>query len=116
MPDTQAASKRRTLEGVRVIDLTWLLAGPGGTRILATLGAEVIRVEWGDPRALDFLRYTGPFPKNLVASDVDQSVTAGSTSNGVNRSGNFKNINPDQLGTPLNQNHPQRRTNLHLLL
>src|SRR5260370_26015365 len=106
MPDTQASSTRRVLEGVRVIDLTWLLAGPGGTRILATLGAEVIRVEWGDPRALDFLRYSGPFPKNLVGSDVDQSVTAGSTSNGVNRSGNFNNINPRQCGITLNLHHP----------
>ena len=116
MPDTQASSKRRALEGVRVIDLTWLLAGPGGTRILATLGAEVIRVEWGDPRALDFLRYTGPFPKNLVGSDVDQSVTAGSTSNGVNRSGNFNNINAGKFGITLNLNHPKGREILKQLV
>src|SRR5260370_6339468 len=98
MPDTQASSKRRALEGVRVIDLTWLLAGPGGTRILATLGAEVIRVEWGDPRALDFLRYTGPFPKNLVGSEVDQSVTAGTTSHVGNPNGHLNNIHTGKFG------------------
>ena len=51
--------KRRPLEGVRIADLTWLLAGAGGPRLLASLGAEVIRIEWRD--RLDFLRYMPPF-------------------------------------------------------
>ena len=49
----------RPLEGVRVADLTWLLAGAGGPRLLASLGAEIIRIEWRD--RLDFLRYMPPF-------------------------------------------------------
>ena len=40
------------LQGVRVTDLTWLLASAGTTTILASLGAEVIRLEW--PERLDF--------------------------------------------------------------
>ncbi|MGF1597578.1 MAG: CoA transferase [Acidimicrobiales bacterium] len=35
----------RALEGIRVVDLSWVLAGPIGTRLLASFGAEVLRVE-----------------------------------------------------------------------
>jgi crotonobetainyl-CoA:carnitine CoA-transferase CaiB-like acyl-CoA transferase len=40
------------LRGIRVIDFCWVLAGPLGTRILANLGAEVIRIMPSSDRAL----------------------------------------------------------------
>ncbi len=39
------ADPARALEGLRVVDFGWVLAAPIGTRILASFGAEVIRVE-----------------------------------------------------------------------
>ena len=46
------------LSGVRIVDLTQMLAGPYGSMLLADLGAEVIKIE--DPRGGDPTRRIGP--------------------------------------------------------
>jgi crotonobetainyl-CoA:carnitine CoA-transferase CaiB-like acyl-CoA transferase len=56
----------QALEGVRVVDFCWMIAGPLGTRILANFGADVLRVESG-PRA---------YPDNFPAGVKDPSVGA----------------------------------------
>lgn len=53
VPDPPAAGTAlRPLHGIRVLDLTRVLAGPVATRFLAQLGAEVLRidpVDWDEP-------------------------------------------------------------------
>lgn len=52
-------SERQPLEGVKVLDLSRVYAGPGGSMILADLGADVIRIE--APNGTDSMRDWVPF-------------------------------------------------------
>ena len=59
--------RERPLEGLRVLELGSLIAGPFATRIMAEFGAEVIKVEkpgTGDP--LRTWRYVDPRTKTSL--------------------------------------------------
>ncbi|MFJ9390803.1 CoA transferase [Nocardioides sp. NPDC101246] len=94
------------LQGVRVLDFTWMLASAGATRFLAALGADVIKVEWhknldprrgGNPVGGREAREaaTGPVPSQWPA-DLGGPVGA-----------QYNNKNPGKRGISLNVKHPK---------
>ena len=78
------------LEGIRIADFTWWIAGTMCTRLLAAFGAEVIKIESTVQR--DQIR--------------DLPWTRPGTS-GVNASQAFNGINPGKYGITLNPKHPK---------
>lgn len=83
---------RAPLEGLRVLDFTWVGAGPIATKVLAEFGAEVIKVE--SATRPDPLRRTAPF-----APGDDP----------LERSGYFADRNAGKRSIALDMTHPRAR-------
>ena len=86
------APQRLPLDGVRVVDFCWLIAGPLATRSLAHFGAEVIKIE--SQARIDFIRNGGPRPESNPSPNI---------------AGVFNDINTSKLSVALDMRTPRAR-------
>jgi crotonobetainyl-CoA:carnitine CoA-transferase CaiB-like acyl-CoA transferase len=93
------ATKPLPLAGIRVADFTWAIAGPQAARVLADLGAEVIRVE--NEAHLDSSR---------LGSQGDRETDS------YNTRPLFNNLNRNKLSITANLNHPSGRAVVERLI
>ncbi len=78
----------QALSDVKVLDLTWHIAGPYCTKLLADYGADVLKVE--RPGEGDPTRRRGPFPGDHPHPE---------------KSGLFLHVNTNKLGITLDLEH-----------
>jgi crotonobetainyl-CoA:carnitine CoA-transferase CaiB-like acyl-CoA transferase len=92
LPSSGAVDPDRPLAGLKVLDFTWVYAGPAATRCLADYGATVVRIE--TQQRIDGVRLVNP------QKDGEH---------GLERSGNYANANAGKLGLSLNLSTPEAR-------
>src|SRR5580692_4105725 len=80
------------LDGIHVLDLSWVMVGPASARYLADLGADVIKVE--SSRRIDPVRTLGPFKDGR---------------SGPERSVSYHNLNAGKRCITLDIRKPQGR-------
>src|SRR5882757_4762043 len=80
------------LSDVKILDFTWVMAGPAATRMLADFGATIVRVE--SPTRVDTARTLHPRHHNQAETEA---------------SGCFGNNNAGKLGITLDLGKPEGR-------
>ena len=92
LTETTPAARLRPLNGITVIDVTRVVAGPYCAQMLADLGATVIKVE--HPSDPDYVRSFPPFVEGADPSGPNAG------------SGYFAQYNRHKLGVSLDLKHP----------
>ena len=105
-PATPALSphgKPFALQGIRILDFSWFLASAGGTRFLAALGAESLKVEWKEnpDTRLAAMAPVGGREARRNATGPLQGVTD------PDMGGQFNNKNSGKRGISLNIRDPR---------
>jgi benzylsuccinate CoA-transferase BbsF subunit len=80
------------LEGIRVLDMSWVMVGPVSGRYFADLGADVVKIE--SRSRIDPLRTLGPFKDGKP---------------GPERSVSYHNLNAGKRGLAINIKEPRGR-------
>ena len=93
MAQVQEPASPQALAGVRVLDFTWVRAGPWGTRWLGSLGAQVIKAEWTE----------------IQRGSRGGMATPPDVAPNLNTSGFFNDTNANKLGITLNVRSPRGR-------
>ena len=91
--EARALTGPRPLDGIRVLDFTWVRAGPWCTRWLGALGAEVVKVEWPQNPSTRGAGGGGSTPAGLPAN--------------LNTDGHFSDTNANKLSVTLNTRTPR---------
>ena len=79
-------SRPRALENIRVVDFSWVRAGPWATRWLGAFGAEIIKIEWPENER-------GRLPSTTTPHNLEVNL---------NTSGNFNDTNVNKKSLSLN--------------
>lgn len=87
------------LSGVRIVDFCWIGAGSYMTKLLADLGADVLKIE--SSKSLDSLRLAAPYKDGI---------------RGVNRSGYFADRNSSKRSVTVNMKEPRGVALVHRLI
>jgi crotonobetainyl-CoA:carnitine CoA-transferase CaiB-like acyl-CoA transferase len=102
-PRLSPRGKPFPLQGVRIFDFSWFLASAGGTRFLASLGAESLKVEW---RENPDTRLAAMAPVGgRAAREKATAPLPGVTDSDMG--GQFNHKNAGKRGLSLNIRHPR---------
>jgi benzylsuccinate CoA-transferase BbsF subunit len=91
MQENDVMSGPRALDGIRVVDFSWVRAGPWATRWLGALGAEIIKIEWPESER-------GRLPSTTTPQHLPVNL---------NTSGNFADTNVNKKSLSLNVRSPK---------
>src|SRR6201982_2512289 len=76
----------KALAGIRVVDFSWVRAGPWATRWLGGFGAEIVKIEWPENER-------GRLPSTTTPQHLEVNL---------NTSGNFNDTNVNKKSLSLN--------------